>query len=153
MEEKQAETSRQAQKLIPLIIDTNILFSCLLGKSLAIRETLFSSHDVKPYSCKFAIVELFKHKDKLLKCSGLEEDEMLELFYYLMTKIEFYNENTISDTSLQKAYELCRDIDEKDTVLVGLTIELNGLLWTGDKQLAKGLKQKGFRQLYKKTYV
>lgn len=136
--------------MIPLVIDTNILFSSLLGKSVAIRETLFSVPDLKPYSCKFAIVELFKHKDKLLKCSGLKEDELLELFYYLMTKIEFYNEDAISDASLQKAYALCKDIDVKDTVFVALTIELNGLLWTGDEQLVKGLKQKGFSQLYKK---
>lgn len=65
-----------------LIVDTNIMFSALLGKSKKIREILFSSEDFKPYSCKFSIVELFKHKDKLIKNSDLLEDEILEIFYY-----------------------------------------------------------------------
>lgn len=131
-----------------LIVDTNIMFSALLGKSKKIREILFSSEDFKPYSCKFSIVELFKHKDKLIKNSDLLEDEILEIFYYLLKKIEFYNEDSISDDSLREAYALCNDIDEKDLLFVALTIELDGLLWTGDKELLKGLKSKGFEQIF-----
>ncbi|MCF6158702.1 MAG: four helix bundle protein [wastewater metagenome] len=53
-----------------IIVDTNIMFSALLGKSKKIREKLFSSEDIKPYSCKYLIVELFKNKDKLIKNSA-----------------------------------------------------------------------------------
>jgi predicted nucleic acid-binding protein len=104
-----------------LIVDTNIMFSVLLGKSKKIREILFSSEDFKPYSCKFSIVEPFKHKDKLIKNS---------------------------DDSLREAYVLCNDIDEKDLLFVALAIELDGLLWTGDKELLKGLKSKGFEKVF-----
>lgn len=131
-----------------LIVDTNIMFSALLGKSKIIRDILFSSENVKPYSCKYSIVELFKHKDKLIKNSALEEEEILEIFYYLLKRVEFYNEDSISDESLREAYALCNDIDEKDLLFVALTIELDGLLWTGDKELLKGLKRKGFEQIF-----
>jgi len=131
-----------------LIVDTNIMFSALLGKSKTIRDILFSSENVKPYSCKYSIVELFKHKDKLIKNSALEEEEILEIFYYLLKRVEFYNEDSISDESLREAYALCNDIDEKDLLFVALTIELDGLLWTGDKELLKGLKRKGFEQIF-----
>jgi len=124
------------------------MFSALLGKSKKIREILFSSGDLKQYSCKFSIVELFKHKDKLIKNSALEEDEILEILYYLLKKVEFYNEDSISDESLREAYALCSDIDEKDLLFVALTIELDGLLWTGDKELLKGLKRKGFEKVF-----
>jgi predicted nucleic acid-binding protein len=87
---------------------------------------------------------LFKHKEKLLKYSTLEEEEFLEVFYSVLKRVNFFNEQTISDESVQRAYELCRDIDEKDTPFVALTIELNGLLWTKDDALKGGLKNKGF---------
>ncbi len=78
----------------------------------------------------------------------MEEEEILDIFYYLLKRIEFYNEDSISDESLKKAYELCKDIDEKDLLFVALTIELEGLLWTGDKELLKGLKRKGFENIF-----
>lgn len=65
-----------------------------------------------------------------------------------MKKVEFYNEDSISDESLREAYALCHDIDEKDLLFVALTIELNGLLWTGGKELLKGLKSKRFEQIF-----
>ncbi|WAN69275.1 PIN domain-containing protein [Moorena producens JHB] len=54
----------------------------------------------------------------------------------------------ITAEHLATAYELCRDIDETDTPHVALTIELGGLLWTGDKKLKEGLQRKGFVQLF-----
>ncbi len=48
------------------------------------------------------------------------------------------------------AYEITKNIDENDTVFVALTLESNGFLWSGDKKLIKGLKQKG-RDFIKST--
>jgi len=48
----------------------------------------------------------------------------------------------------QKAYDLCFDVDIKDTPFVSLSIDLAIPLWTGDKKLKDGLKQKGFHDFY-----
>jgi predicted nucleic acid-binding protein len=40
------------------------------------------------------------------------------------------------------------DIDEKDSVFVALTLELDGLLWTSDKKLKNGLIKKGFNSFF-----
>ena len=61
-----------------VVIDTNILFSALLGKkSVWIRNIIFSEEFRKKYkfiTCKFAFVELFKHKEKIQKYSNYSED-------------------------------------------------------------------------------
>ncbi|WP_413176102.1 PIN domain-containing protein [Anabaena azotica] len=39
-------------------------------------------------------------------------------------------------------------MDESDTPHVALTLELEGLLWTGDKKLKEGLIRKGFDKFF-----
>jgi len=131
-----------------VIVDTNILFSALLGKSKKIRDVLLTEKDVTFYSCKFAVVELFKHKEKIQKYSSLKEDEILELLYGLLKRINFFDEDSVTNESRQKAYDLCKHVDEKDTPHVSITIELNGLLWTRDKTLREGLEAKGFKSFF-----
>lgn len=100
------------------------------------------------YCCRFAIVEIFKHKNKLVKYSTLTEDELLIIFHDVLRQLTFYDELSISNMSVQAAFNLCRDIDEKDTPFIALTIELDGVLWSGDKELMKGLRAKGFNRFF-----
>ena len=65
-----------------------------------------------------------------------------------MRHIDFFDENSISDNALKGAWELVRDIDPKDMLFVALTLEVEGLLWTGDTKLRAGLKNKGFDSFY-----
>ena len=131
-----------------VIVDTNILFSTLLGKNKKFRNVFLGQENVILYSCKYAIVELFKYKDKIQKYSSFDEDEILELLYTLLKKINLFDENALTDESLKKAFDLCKDVDEKDIPFVAVTIELEGLLWTGDKKLKKGLELKGFNSFF-----
>ena len=132
----------------PIIVDTNILFSALLGKNKKFRDTILSQENVNIHSSKYTIVELFKYKEKIQKYSNLNEDEILELLYNLLKKIHLFDEETLSDESLKKAFDLCNDIDKKDIPFVAVSIELDGLLWTGDKELKNGLKSKGFNSFF-----
>jgi len=131
-----------------VIVDTNILFSALLGKSKKFRDVLLTEKNTTFYSCKFVIVELFKHKEKIQKYSSLEEDEILELLYGFLKRINFFDEDSVTVESRQKAYDLCKDVDEKDIPYLSITIELNGLLWTSDKTLREGLEGKGFDSFF-----
>lgn len=131
-----------------VIVDTNILFSTLLGKSKKLRDAILTEKECTFYSCKFVFVELFKYKDKIQKKSSLEEDEILELLHNLLSKVKIFNEESVTDESLQKAYNFCKDVDAKDTPFVAITIELSGLLWTRDKKLKEGLKSKGFDSFF-----
>ena len=131
-----------------IIIDTNIIFSSLIKEKSEIRDFILYSGE-KFYTSKFCVIEIFKYKEKITELSELLEDEILKIYYKILEKITFVNEDIISNESYIKAYKLCKGIDEKDVLFVALTIELDGLLWTGDKKLIKGLLEKGFDKFYK----
>lgn len=130
-----------------IIVDTNIVFSALVNKNSKIATFLLEPNQalVMP---KFGFVELFKHKEKICTVSKHSQDEILEILYELMRHIDFFDENSISDNALKGAWELVRDIDPKDMLFVALTLEVEGLLWTGDTKLSTGLKSKGFNSFY-----
>ena len=129
-----------------IIVDTNIIFSALLKRNSSISDMLFRKgfDFVMP---KYAYIELFKYKEKITKFSFHSEEEILEILYKLLKNITIFDENLIAPKVLKKAHRLVHDIDVKDIIFVALTIELDGLLWTSDKKLIKGLKKKKFNQL------
>ena len=94
------------------------------------------------------MVEIFKLKERILKRSKATEDEVYEILYKTLHKITFIKEETISLGNFLEAYQLCRNIDEKDTPFVALTLELEGELWTNDEVLKNGLIKKGFRSFF-----
>ena len=130
-----------------IVIDTNIIFSMLLLKNSRLRDKFFEKK-VNWYAPTFVFVEMFERKEKLLKFSHLTESEIYELLYRIFQKIKFINEQLISKRNKLKAYELCKEIDEYDTPIVGLALELNASIWTGDKKLKNGLIQKGFSSFF-----
>jgi predicted nucleic acid-binding protein len=130
-----------------LVIDTNIIFSALIPERSSIRDLLFES-DFLFYAPNFLIYEIYCHKEKLLKNSKLNEQEFYIVLNNLLDCIYFVPIALIDKNSRIKAHELCKDIDEKDTPFVALSIYLNSPLWTGDKILKDGLKRKGFKLLF-----
>ena len=53
----------------------------------------------------------------------------------------------LPNKDFKKAFSYCQDIDANDTIFVGFSEYLNANLWTGDKELIKGLKAKGFKRI------
>ncbi len=83
-----------------------------------------------------------------MRSSGLSEEDIARIYHVLLRRINLFREVLISRESWLQAHQLCRDVDETDTVHVALTIELRGLLWTGDQKLKNGLKRKGFDRFF-----
>jgi len=76
----------------------------------------------------------------------LTEEETLEFLTKILNRVTFINEENISIANCISAYHLCKDIDEKDTPFVALSLELEFELWTRDKELVDDLKAKRFHQ-------
>jgi predicted nucleic acid-binding protein len=130
-----------------VVIDTNSLFSSLLLHNERRRAVLFSKA-YQFYCPNYLFVELFKHKEKILRYTKATEAEVYEYLAHILEHIRFVNPALISPVHKETAYTLCADVDEHDTVFVALTLELEALLWTGDKTLREGLQQKGFQKFF-----
>ena len=130
-----------------IVVDTNIIFKALRYKYSFIRSIISESR-YHFYAPKFLIVEIFKHKEKLLKNNSQLEDEFYEYLNNLLQYVSFVNEDIVSIGNYLEAYRLCRDIDEKDVPFIALTLELNSSLWTYDQPIKDGLCAKGFDSFF-----
>ena len=132
-----------------IIVDTNIIFSCLLNSQGTIGDVIFNSDDIfEFYSNQYMRFEIRKHWGKLRTISKLSDLELEIAYDKMLTKFTFINEELIPQTYWEKAEILMTGIDLDDTDFVALTKHLKGGLWTGDKPLYNGLKTKRFRTVY-----
>jgi predicted nucleic acid-binding protein len=132
-----------------VIVDTNIIFSCLLNSQGTIGDLIFNSEIVFDfYSNEYMLYETRKHWQRLKKISKLTDFELQTSYDKLLTKLIFINEQLIPENIWRTSETLTAHIDIDDTDFVALTKYLKGILWTGDKPLYNGLKAKRFRSVY-----
>lgn len=131
-----------------IIVDTNIVFSALLNSNSKICKILMHSKEhFQFFSCSFLKKEINKHRNKLLKLTKLNTEQLIELEELVTKHIEFIDENLIPKEILTQTELQLINIDVNDTVFVALTTYLEGRLWTGDLQLHKGLKAKQYKNV------
>ncbi len=127
-----------------IVVDTNIVFSGILSPNGTISDLLLNSSDVfEFFAPSFILEELHNHTSKLLKLSKLTFDDLNFLKRLLLKKIDLIDVDFLSKSTWDKANKLTSGIDEFDTPFIALSLELDAPLWTGDKKLINGLKQKG----------
>jgi predicted nucleic acid-binding protein len=132
-----------------IIVDTNIIFSCLLNSQRTIGDIIFNSDGVfEFYSCQYMHFEIRKHWNKLIKISRLSDKELQIAFDKMVTKLRFINEELIPPKDWLNAEAFVSSIDIDDIDFIALTRYLKGGLWTGDKPLYEGLKARRFRNVY-----
>ncbi|MCF8235219.1 MAG: hypothetical protein K9G67_10555 [Bacteroidales bacterium] len=85
----------------------------------------------------------------MLKYSKLTEFELCLYLSGIFERIDFVCASYVGSESRQKAYDLCKDIDIKDTPFMALSLELNVPIWTGDKKLRNALTKKGFDNFFR----
>lgn len=130
-----------------VVVDTNILFSSLLR-----RQTRFATVLLKPdhdfFICESILVELFRHKEKILASSALGDDEVVKIYSALIRGLRVEREDLISIEHRDRAMELCREVDPADAPIVALALDLDADLWTGDRRLRRGLEARGFTRFF-----
>jgi predicted nucleic acid-binding protein len=126
-----------------IVADSNILFSALIsGKSVYLDIFRIA----KVYVPDFIFLEIEKYEKRIVQKTKLK-DSFREFVRDLFSEVTVIPKLAISSKSFAIAYGLCRDIDEKDTPFLALSIELNMSLWTNDKILFDGLQAKGYSNI------
>ncbi|MBX2931784.1 MAG: hypothetical protein KF781_07565 [Chitinophagaceae bacterium] len=93
---------------------------------------------------EYSFIELTKHSNKLLKASSLTSEAFENAKVLLLKKLSIIPSHFISNEILIEAYQLTKDIDKNDTIFIATAMFVNGILWTGDNVLYKGLQKKNF---------
>jgi len=128
-----------------IVVDTNIIFSSLLGNSKIIEFLMCENN--KLFVPKIFFVEIFIHKEKLTKISKLSLNEINEFLLLITKNLIVFDEKLIPDSIKSKALKMVEDIDIKDLPFVALSFYLDAKILTGDKKLINGLKNKGFKNI------
>ena len=130
-----------------VIIDHNIFFAAIYTKDSRTRTKIFDSPH-RFYTPNYLITELFKHRNRIVQKSKATEEEVLSYLNAVLQKIHFFNEELISTENFIKAYHLCKNIDENDTIYIALSLELDAEFWTRDNVLKEGLRIKKFNNFF-----
>ena len=135
-----------------IVVDTNIIFSVILNSNGLIGELLFNTgQQFDFYSPEFMILELDKYESKLKKYTSMTRENIKISIRQVLKNIQFISPEAISELNWKYAYELTSEVDEKDTPFVATALGVNGSIWTGDKKLIEGLRNKGFKDVYSTT--
>jgi predicted nucleic acid-binding protein len=131
-----------------VVIDTNIVFSAILNTNSKFSKIILQPKSkLNLYATEQLEYELAEHWNKLKKLSNYSEIDLHKAVTLITSKIRFINVGFIPGKLFIKAEELIKDIDIDDTEFVALTDHIRGKLWTGDKELIKGLKRKKWDKL------
>lgn len=127
------------------VVDTNIAFSAVLNTESKIGDLIMNSHGILEFhACDTLRSELKKHRPKLLELSKSSEEQLDQSEYQITNCLEFTNEALIPFEFWIKGANLVRDVDMNDIAFVTLAEFLGIKLWTGDRELMKGLAKKGY---------
>lgn len=119
-----------------LVVDTNIVFSAMLNTNSRVAQILLRKYQyIEFFAPNYLMEELNEHQIKLQKLIKGSSNDVVELTNLITRNIEFISLETVSDKNWHLAEKSTKPVDEDDIAFVALTLELDAILWTGDKHL------------------
>jgi predicted nucleic acid-binding protein len=127
------------------VVDTNIAFSAVLNTQSKIGDLIMNSYGIFEFhACDTLRTELKRHRSKLMELSKLNDEQLDQSIYQITKCLNFTAEALIPFEYWLKGADLVRDVDMNDIAFLALTEFLGVKLWTGDKELMKGLAKRGY---------
>jgi predicted nucleic acid-binding protein len=131
-----------------IVVDTNIVFSAVLNSNSKISKIILQpKSSLNFYSTNQLLDEIAEHWSKLKKISGYTDKQLHQTVALISNKIKFINPELIPLNIYKRAETLAKDSDIDDTEFVALTDHIRGKLWTGDKELRRGLLKNKWNKL------
>ncbi len=131
------------------IVDANLIFSGILNLKSGIAQFILDAeqYDVQLYAPELLKTEIESHQKDIIKASGLSLPKIRYARDKLYASIEFIDDQIIPFEEYILAMRIVRDIDPDDVTFVALNNYMNETLWTGDNELYRGLKAKGYTRV------
>lgn len=135
-----------------IVVDTNIAFSAILNTNSNIARILLQPKSrLHFYSTDLLYEEILDHKEKIISLTKYTNEEIEITIRLITSKIKFIDLNLIPQKIIDSAENLVSEVDTDDTEFVALTDHIKGRLWSGDRELQKGLKSKGWDKFISTT--
>jgi predicted nucleic acid-binding protein len=131
----------------PIVVDTNVIFSALL-RTDATHARIILRSGRRFFICESVLVELYRHKERILRFSRMTDDEIVVQLHELLRRMQVYNEDVLPLHHVDTAADLCRDVDPADAPMVALALTLDAWLRTGDRKLRSALESRGFTSFF-----
>lgn len=131
-----------------LVVDANLVFSCIVRSDGNIGEILLRSSDRFAFFAPDVLVqELERHHTKLRKMARMSDVELRSVLAAILRNITIIREPLLSKANLRKAEKLLTNVDLFDVPYLALALDLDCPLWTGDLKLIHGLRMRRFDQV------
>ena len=116
-----------------VVLDTNILFSALIRDSIT-RKLIFEYEGLFLFPA-YIFEEAERHKDDILRKSGMNENEFNKLLALILRKVIIVPLEVLVPYR-DEAYELVKNIDVNDTLFVACALAYHGsIIWSNDLKL------------------
>jgi predicted nucleic acid-binding protein len=131
-----------------IIVDTNIIISACLNKQSDLFSLLKSNkHKIDFVLPEYAFEEINNHKVRVCYKSKVDLNLFNENLFDLIRFMNLLSYKELNKEIIEKANELTKDIDKKDTIFVAFSLALDSLLWSSDLKLYKALRRKSFHNI------
>lgn len=134
---------------IQVVIDTNILISALI-KDDSTTSKIIKSGIFEIYYPEDGMFELKKYRDYIIK-KRKKALQRKSLDYALSFLLESVNvvPSLLYEDKIREAYEIMKDIDEKDTLFLALALKLQCPIWLNDGDF----EEQSLVEVYKTSYI
>jgi len=134
---------------IRVVIDTNILISALI-KDDSVTARIIKSGIFEIYYPEDGMFELEKYRDYIIKKrkKALQRKSFDYALSFLLESVNVVP-SLLYEDKIREAYEVMRDIDEKDTPFLALALKLQCPIWPNDGDF----EEQNLVEVYKTSYI
>lgn len=119
------------KEILRLVVDSNVIFSALIRGSKSAALKILYGENIEFFAPEEALEEFKKYAAAL---EGKSKEDFQELMLLVFSEVKIIPANYYS-RHMRDAFAAVRNIDEKDSPFIALSMALNCPLWSDDKKL------------------